>query len=969
MVYRIVVETQPGQRDVRGEKVREQIALLGVAGCRAVAVADLYFLAGALDDDDVARLIDRLLCDPVSERARWRHLDRDRAPAEGGAWTVEVALRPGVTDSAAESLLAAAPVVGVAGLARAATGTRYRIAGDLDRAACERIASDLLANGLIQRWSIQRPIAPPFVDALPAAAEVETVPLLTAADAALCAISEQRRLALDLDEMRALQQHFRVLGREPTDVEIETIAQTWSEHCSHKSFGAIIEYDELDAQGQPVADRHAVVDSLLSSFIRAATERLARPWVRSAFVDNAGVIAFDRNRDLAFKVETHNHPSALEPFGGASTGVGGVIRDVIGVSAWPIAATDVLCFGPLEVSSDLLAPGVLHPQRVAEGVVSGIEDYGNKMGIPTVAGAVLHHPGYTANPLVFCGCLGILPAAGLRSAPQLGDRIVVLGGRTGRDGLRGATFSSLRMDRETGPLAGSAVQIGHPIHERQLLEAVIEARDAGLYRAITDCGAGGLASAVGELAAEGGARVQLDRVPTKYPGLAPWEIWLSEAQERMVLAVPDAAWPRLQQICDRLDVEVTAIGRFSDDGQIALRYGEQVVGRLDTAFLYRGQPRRRLRATWQRPRWPEPALPDTGDLTADLLALLARPETRSPARIVRRYDCEVQAATIGRPLIGVGEGPGDAAVIAPMLLSTDDGDRSRRGVAIGIGINPFYGEIDPYAMAWAAVDEALRNCVAVGADPDRVSLLDNFCWGDPRRPDCLGGLVRCARGCRDAALTYGAPFISGKDSLNNEFVGSGGELQAIPGTLLISALAVMPDATRSVTSDLKQAGDLIYVVGTTADELGGSSYWRLHGAIGNRAPRPPADGPALLRAVHRAIADGLVAACHDCSEGGLAVALAEMCIGGLLGADLDLARVPRAGVDRDVALAFGESLSRFVVEIAAADGPAFEQRLAALPHACAGQVRTDQRIVIRGLDGHPVVDTDVATAGRAWGAV
>ena len=974
MAYRVVVETRPGQRDARGERLRERVDQLGVAGCRSVAVADLYFVDGDLDAGGVARLVEQLLCDPVTERAEWRRLQPGSAAddliADTSSGTIEVALRPGVTDSVAENLVAAAPLVGVSGLQRAATGARYRIAGNLDPATLERIAGELLANKLIQRWAIERPVLPPFADAIPAAAEVETVAIRDADDAVLQAVSGQRRLALDLDEMRALQRHYRTLGREPTDVEIETFAQTWSEHCSHKSFGAVIEYQELDGSGQPVPGSQTVVDSLLHSYIRAATEKLDRPWVRSAFVDNAGVIAFDAAYELAFKVETHNHPSALEPFGGANTGIGGVIRDVVGVSAWPIAATDVLCFGPIDLPPARLAPGVLHPQRVASGVVSGIEDYGNKMGIATVAGAVVHHDGYTANPLVFCGCLGILPAGSHRTGPQPADRVIVIGGRTGRDGLRGATFSSLQMDSATGAVAGSAVQIGHPIHERQALEAVIAARDAGLYHAITDCGAGGLASAVGELAATCGAEVQLDLVPTKYPGLAAWEIWLSEAQERMVLAVPDGAWPALQQICRDLDVEATALGRFTGDGQLVLRHGQSVVGQLDVDFLHRGRPRRRLRATWRPAQRTEPELAVVADLTPDLLALLGRPETRSRADVVRRYDHEVQAATLGKPLVGPGDGPGDGAVLAPLVLLRQASDTEPlRAVALGIGINPFYGEIDPYAMAWAAVDESLRNCVAVGADPDQAALLDNFCWGDPRRPECLGELVRCARGCHDAAIAHNAPFISGKDSLNNEFVGADGRPRSIPGTLLISALAIVPDAARSVTSDLKQAGDILYIVGATADELGGSSYLRRHGSIGNQVPQPPAHGPALLRALHRAIASGLVVACHDCSEGGLAVALAEMCIGGGRGAGCDLARVPH---DRALlsatTVAFSESLDRFVVEIAPEQAPAFEAALAVLPHAAVGQVRADGRLVCNDLQGRACIDTDLAALRRAWGA-
>ncbi|MCO5245313.1 MAG: AIR synthase-related protein [Anaerolineae bacterium] len=433
------------------------------------------------------------------------------------------------------------------------------------------------------------------------------------------------------------------------------------------------------------------------------------------------------------------------------------MRDVIGVSARPIANTDILCFGPQDLPPDQLPDGVLHPRRIQGGVVAGIEDYGNKMGIPTVNGTILYDPGYTANPLVFCGCLGILPHGSHRTEPQAGDLVVVMGGRTGRDGLRGATFSSMEMDHQTGEIAGSAVQIGHPIHEKQTLEAILRARRR-IYSAITDCGAGGLSSAVGEMGATLGAEVHLERAPLKYPGLRPWEIWLSEAQERMVLAVPSANWPRLQAICAGLDVTATALGTFTGDGRLTIRHEGELVGALDCHFLHDGIPRRRLQAEWRasvgtwgvgRGVWgAEAGL----DLTEALLALLAAPETRSKEDVVRQYDHEVQGGTVVKPFTGIrNQGPGDAAVIVPLdarltsaASTSDQFSNSQihhsflptRGVALSVGVNPFYSDLDPYCMAWAAVDEAIRNVVAVGGDPDQVSLLDNFMGATPI---CLTG--------------------------------------------------------------------------------------------------------------------------------------------------------------------------------------------------------------------------------------
>lgn len=1017
MLYRIEVSTQPAFPDARGESLRRQAEALGIAGIAAISVGDLYFLEGDLDDATVARLCDVLLYDPVIEQVVIRPLDgaeiRRRDAEEAGGrgeppqpprrgsertHTVEVALRPGVTDSVAESLLAGARLIGVTGLARAATGRRYEIVGAIGRADAQRLADGLLANAVIQTYALDEPVAPPFAPLQADANTVEIIPITAADDARLLALSQERRLSLDLAEMRAIRDYYCREGREPTDVELEMLAQTWSEHCIHKTFKAIIDYEEIGPDGAVIPGSRRTIDSLLKTFIRAATERVNKPWVRSAFVDNAGIIAFDDRFDLAFKVETHNHPSALEPFGGANTGVGGVIRDVIGVSARPIANTDVLCFGPPDLPFAALPAGVLHPRRIADGVIAGIEDYGNKMGIPTVNGAIVYDEGYVANPLVFCGCLGILPRGAHRNRPQPGDLIVVIGGRTGRDGLRGATFSSMEMDHETGQIAGTAVQIGHPIHEKQVLEAVMRARDAGLYTAITDCGAGGLSSAIGEMAAELGAEVHLDRAPLKYAGLRPWEIWLSEAQERMVLAVPAANWPALQALCTAQDTEAVVLGRFTGDGRLTLRYNGRIVGEMATDFLHNGIPRRRLWALWQR---PEPdgtakmqnarrASQDT-DATQRLLALLASPDIRSKEDVVRRYDHEVQAATIVKPFVGRADaGPADAAVLDLRFATGDfriQDDRKianprspipNRGVALAVGICPARNGMDPYAMAWAAVDEAIRNCVAVGADPDRIALLDNFCWGNPNLPDRLGGLVRCAQGCYDAAVAYGAPFISGKDSLNNEYTGADGQKHAIPGTLLISALGIVPDVTRTVTLSLKAAGDRLYVVGDLAPHP--------ISLPGYLTPQPPSlagkgenlssprvgeergERLALYRALHAAMQAGLVRACHDCSEGGLAVAAAEMAVAGGLGLKLHLsaARGPDDAGRDDATLLFGESLGRLLVEVAPEDAAAFEARLAGLPCAAIGAVTAEPFLRVFGADAAPVIAADLAALENAW---
>lgn len=967
MSYRVEVGPAPGAVDPRGSHLARELRDVGLRGVDRVEVLDLYFLDGpALGPETVAEIAERLLVDPVVERARWTPIGTPSVRAEGVE--VEVAALPGVTDSVAESLGHLLRRLGFSAVTGVATGRRYTLMGAPDPAEVERAVKAVLCNPVIHGWSIGRPIDPPFVQGRSVEPYAAEVVLLHLDDDGLLRLSRDRRLSLDLAEMRAIQAYFQRQTREPTDLELEMLAQTWSEHCVHKTFRASIRYVEDTGTGPAPA---VVVDGVLDTYIREATRRAGKPWIRSAFVDNAGIIALDETWDLAFKVETHNHPSALEPFGGANTGVGGVIRDVLGVSARPIACTDVLCFAPPEMASEHVPTGTLHPRRVADGVIAGIGDYGNKMGIPTVNGAIVYDPDYVANPLVYCGCLGILPHGSHPRSPRVGDYIVSIGGRTGRDGLRGATFSSMEMTVETSSVASASVQIGHAIHEKQVMEVVLRARDEGLYTAITDCGAGGLSSAVGEMSEELGARVQLERVPLKYAGLQPWEIWLSEAQERMVLAVPTQAWPRLLEICAEHDVEATDLGVFTGTGSLEVRYGDVVVGALDNHFLHKGIPRRSLNAVWTAPPVVPLTLgPCTGDLSPDLLAVLSLPDVRSKEDVVRTYDHEVQGGTVVRPFVGVGErGPSDGAVLLPLEttgLSLVEAT-GKPGVALAVGINPHYGRLDPYRMAWAAIDEAVRNVLCIGGNPDHLALLDNFCWGNPLLPDRLGSLVRCAKGCLDGAVAYGAPYVSGKDSLNNELTDATGARRAIPGTLLISAVAVVEDVAFTPTMDLKRAGNALYLVGICGDELGGSAWLRARGGSGGEAPRPREQAPAAYRALHGAIREGWVVSAHDCSEGGLGVALAEMVFAGDLGLRVDLRSVSREeGLDRPDVLLFAESLGRVLVEVSQDHCRAFEARMAGHPVARIGEVVEGPVLRILGLDGDEVVKLSARQIGAAW---
>ena len=788
---------------------------------------------------------------------------------------------------------------------------------------------------------------------------VKQIPILNADAHELLRISQEGLLSLNLAEMRAIQAHFAELGRNPTDVELETIAQTWSEHCVHKTFKSMIEYEETGRETERI-------DGLFKTYIQRATEEIAAEWCVSVFIDNAGIIEFDDNYNIVFKVETHNHPSAIEPYGGAGTGIGGVIRDSLGtgLGAKPILNTDVFCFGLPDLSYNELPKGALHPKRIFKGVVAGVRDYGNRMGIPTANGAILFDPRYTGNPLVYCGNVGLIPKDRCDKTVEPGDLIVAVGGRTGRDGIHGATFSSLELD-DTSESLGSVVQIGNPIMEKKIVDALMGARDRQLYRNITDCGAGGFSSAVGEMGQEIGAEVHLENIPLKYTALDPWEIWLSEAQERMVIAAPPESLDELMAICEAESVEATVLGTFTGTQRLRVFYRGEVVADLDMDFLHNGLPRHTKKAVWDPPQHPEPDRGQIGSppLTEDLCSILASPNVASKEWVIRQYDHEVQGGLVLKPLVGrENDGPGDACITTPVL-------GSRKGVIVANGINPKYGDIDPYESAAAAIDEALRNIIAVGGNLEQTALLDNFSWGNPDKHDRLGGLVRSARACYDIAVAYGTPFISGKDSLYNEYRDTTtGEQLAIPPTLLISAICVMPDVSKAVSMDVKSPGSRIYVVGKTYAELGGSHYYAIHGFIGNSAPKVrPAEGKRTMEVLSLAIDQGLVRSCHDCSEGGIGVAAAEMAFAGGLGMHLSLMNVPRdADVTTDDVSLFSESNSRFIVEVAPEKQEAFEKCMAGIPIGCIGTVGDSADFVVKGTDGSTIVETTIDRLKESW---
>ncbi|MBI4344531.1 MAG: phosphoribosylformylglycinamidine synthase subunit PurL [Euryarchaeota archaeon] len=748
-----------------------------------------------------------------------------------------------------------------------------------------------------------------------------TVPLRSLGEDELLRTSRERQLSLSREEMGTIRDHFRAAGREPTDVELETFAQTWSEHCIHKTFKGRI---ELDGE----------VIELFRDTIAGVTSKLRLPWCFSVFEDNAGLVDFEGEMALAFKVETHNHPSAVEPFGGAATGVGGVIRDILGVWGEPIANTDVLCFGPLDLPYEELPPGVKHPRFIHSYVVAGIGAYGNNMGIPTVNGAIYFDRSYVGNPLVFCGTLGLVPKAKYARDVKPGDAVLLVGGKTGRDGVHGVTFASAELHERSEEVSATAVQIGDPIEEEKIKRGILRVRELGLGSAITDLGGGGLSSAVGEMAHRAGlgALVHLERVPLKYPGMRPWEVWISESQERMLLAVPKANLDRVMEHFAEEEVEATPIGEFVPGKRLRVLYRGEEVADLDLAFLFRGCPMVARKAKWKPPRLEEPSFPMDKDLGGDLLRILGSPNVASREGVIRTYDHEVRAATILKPIHGYG--PGDAAVLRPLYDSW-------KGAVLSNGLNPEYGKIDPYWMAASAVDEAVRNNTAVGGR--RIALLDNFCFGNPERPEVLGQLVRAAKGCSDTALAHGTPFISGKDSLYNE-----SPLGPVTPTLLISALGIIPDVRRAVSMDLKGPGHRLYVLGTTRDELGGSHYYKIKGHTGKNVPRVyPDEARELFEALIKAMDMGLVRACHDLSEGGLGVAAAEMAFAGSVGLELDLGKVPLAGRMREDKVFFSESNSRLLVEVREEDSPEFEAALRGHSVASIGKTVDDKELVVK----------------------
>ncbi|MCE8424656.1 MAG: phosphoribosylformylglycinamidine synthase subunit PurL [Candidatus Methanoperedens sp.] len=958
MVRRIEVGFKNGMRDAHGQSIRNRITEDLHINVGTVRTIEVYTFDADLSQEEVSLLGSELFADPIIQ------VFSDKPLANDFSWLIEVGYKPGVTDNAGTTAKKASEEILKYTLNGVYFSRQYLIKENINKEDAEKIAGGMLANGLIERWEIininnwdrekgvQMPLPVVRGKHDPGVSKIN----LDIGDQELKELSKLRLLALNIDEMRTIRTHFSMPDvkkeREnyglssPTDVEIEVLAQTWSEHCKHKIFNSHIKYsDENGSQS---------INSLFDTFIRRSTREINKPWLISVFTDNAGVIKFNNDYNLVMKVETHNTPSALDPYGGAITGIVGVNRDPMGtgMGARLIFNTDVFCFASPFYDKEL-PPRLLHPKRIFEGVRRGVEHGGNKSGIPTVNGCIVFDERYLGKPLVYCGTGGIMPSI-INGKPshlkeiRSGHLIVMTGGRIGKDGIHGATFSSLQLD-EDSPV--TAVQIGDPITQKKMLDFLIEARDLGLYDSITDNGAGGLSSSVGEMAQlTGGCLIELEKCPLKYPGLDPWEILLSESQERMTLAVSPEKADEFLALAGKRDVEASVIGTFTDSGKFHAKYNGRTVAYLDMDFMHRGVPQMRLNARWAIQKFEEP-VPGEVDLTGTLKTLLSRLNICSKEYVIRQYDHEVQAGSVVKPL--TRDGPSDAAVIRPLLDSME-------GVVVANGICPRYGDIDTYHMTACAIDEAVRNHIAVGGSFDHLAGLDNFCWCDPvkseKTPDGefkLGQLVRANMALYDYTKAYGVPCISGKDSMKNDYQ-IGGRKISIPPTVLFSTIGKIDDVRKAVTMDAKKSDDRVYVLGITKDELGGSEYFASLGYVGNKVPRVKAlSAKRMYASLDKAIRSGSVASCHDCSDGGLGVALAESAFSGDLGMTIHLTEVPVENVSLADTILFSESQSRFVVTVAPEKVRNFEYIMKGNVFADVGVVTAHQNFTI--MDGKTVL--------------
>ena len=937
--------------------------------------ADSYLIDSKLSSKELVRLAEALT-NPILEK----YLINKPLQIKGFSYAIEIGFLPGVTDNVGHTVKEIA--TDLLHLKNNSsfyvyTSKIFFISGKKNTEEVKKFASTLY-NPLIERTHIAQikngkvslPNEIPEVilkkssPVINISLGISDEELIKIGTEGIMGEDNKRRgpLALDLSSMQVIKTYFAKLKRDPTDIELESLAQTWSEHCKHTIFA------------NPIDD---IKDGLYKTYIKGATNLIRKrkgkdDFCVSVFSDNAGGIIFDKDYLISHKVETHNSPSALDPFGGAITGVVGVNRDAIGfgLGAKPVANTYGFCLSEPEDKKELfrdknLREPMLSSKRIMDGVIQGINAGGNCSGIPTLSGFVKYDSRFRGKPLVFAGTVGLiprnLPASGGNKRPshekeaEPGDYVVMVGGRVGLDGIHGATFSSVKID-STSP--ATAVQIGDPITQKKLSDAIVkEARDLNLYNSITDNGAGGLSSSVAEMAKEcGGVKVHLEKVPLKYPGLAPWEIWISESQERMTLSVPKSKWKTFQKLMESRGVERAVIGKFTNSGKVVVEYKGKKIMDMDMEFLHNGLPKHHLKTeNILPPPFSSPLLRGRlgRGLTKDLENLLAEKNISGFSFISEQYDHEVQASSVLKPLSGPGRINTDAQVFRPVL----DSDK---GVVLSYGVYPSYGNISAYHMTACALDTAIRNVVAAGGTLSHLAILDNFCWCSSNDPKRLYQLVEAVKACYDCAVGYGTPFISGKDSMFNDFKGydeKGNPVEiSIPPTLLISAISVMSNLYKTVSPELKNVGDVIYLLGETNDELSASEYYKMLGKAGNSptpeqawygASVPKVDLEKNLKtylALEKAIQKELVASSLSITSGGLGIALANASIGGMLGAKISLESLGKSlGTDAKL---FSESQGRILVSVSPENVKEFEKICIGVSYVKLGKVTKDKKVII-----------------------
>jgi phosphoribosylformylglycinamidine synthase len=998
--FQVTTRDIEGLTDARGDSVKSMLESDYAVSVNKVRVILGYQVKSDISKKEATKAVYDLFADPVIEYGALEtsFLDNKELFPVSPQIAITVGFKPGVTDNAGQAGLDGLQTIfpNISEVSQIATTMTYLFWGVSDEISPKWLSSKL-HNQMIERSSIsdKKACANSFWPTLdfPERPQLTQKPSATVnlevSDEELIQISETGLLALNLEEMKAIQSNYRnpkvraarlELGlpeKAPTDAELECLAQTWSEHCSHKIFAANIHHVDQET------GEDTFIDSLFKTHIVKPTLDIQAEvnWLLSIFHDNSGVIAWNDDWSLCIKAETHNSPSALDPFGGAMTGIVGVNRDILGtgLGARPIANTDVFCFGPPDYSGHI-PEGLFHPSRVFRGVHAGVRAGGNESGIPTVNGSIVFDDRYLGKPLVYCGTVGMMPRLlpdGREShdkTPQPGNIIYMVGGRVGSDGIHGATFSSLELTEDS---PSSAVQIGDPITQKKMIDMVLEARDLGLIQVITDNGAGGLSSSVGELAElTGGADLDLEAVPLKQPGLSKWEILVSESQERMTIGINPEDCEAFEKLANLHEVEATAVGTFTDSGAFVVRFGDEPVAHIPISFLHEGCPQLQLESEWKAPQHDPILFPTDNYLEmGDILSrLMARPNVASKEWWVRSYDHEVIAQSVIKPFCGVNhDAPGDAAVIAPIQGNT-------QGAVISNGIVPRYSDIDAYAMAAASIDEALRNAVCVGVDLDLIAGLDNFCWPDPvesvKTPDGrykLAQLVRANRALDEVCRAYNLPCISGKDSMKNDAI-LDGEKISVPPTLLFSLIGNHTDVRKAVSSDFKDVGDMIYLVGETHQELGASELAFMFrdetngvSGIGGQVPQiDTARNLSLYRSLTASMSKGLVASAHDCSDAGLAAALAECCFGCDSGASLDISKLFSSNPNLDIwGALFGESLGRILVSVKPNNSQAFEESLKG--HECnlLGTVNSGDLIIFNNAD-ETVLSASMSKLRDSW---